>query len=261
MNGRGQGALQLAAKAWYAPVLVGQWAFTAYILYAYLWPALFGDFAAWNGHISNAYQPGETLGNSAVAAHVFLAIAIHLLGPLQLVPSVRARAPGFHRWNGRLFIFAVTVAIVSGAYMLVVRDIGSIFLKSGFILQAVFIAWFAVLAVKNAMARDFATHMRWATRLFLAASAVWFFRVIIMVWFVTTGGVGINTSDGTGPFIDAMSLIQFLPLVIYETYWRVRDGGGVLSRGAMAVFLWIAAAAMVVGVLLATFGMWFPVLG
>nr|MCH9753235.1 hypothetical protein [Alphaproteobacteria bacterium] len=109
--------------------------------------------------------------------------------------------------------------------------------------------------------REIDVHMRWATRLFLAASAVWFFRVMIMIWFVLTGGIGIDTSDGTGWFLDVMSIGQFLPLAIYELYHYLKSNGAASARYAMAGFLWIAAAATFVGVGLATLGMWFPVLG
>lgn len=201
------------------------------------------------------------MGNAAVLAHLALGIIVHVGGPLQLVPSFRKRFPSLHRWIGRAFVAAVIIGTATGAYMLVAREIGAWTLRAGFIIQGILILWFTFYAVRHAMRREISIHMRWATRLFLAASAVWFFRVFIMVWFVTTGGVGIDTSNGTGPFIDAMSFIQFLPLVIYEIYWRVKQNGSANSRLAMSIFLWISAIAIFVGVTLATLGMWFPVLG
>ncbi|MBL4674365.1 MAG: hypothetical protein JKX81_19040, partial [Arenicella sp.] len=98
---RSANALNIAAKAWYAPVLLGQWIFVAYIFYAYGWPVLGGDITAWNDHLSQAYVPGRVVGNMAVAVHLALAVVIHFFGPLQLVPTVRSRFPAFHRWSGR----------------------------------------------------------------------------------------------------------------------------------------------------------------
>lgn len=254
-------ALSVAATAWYTPVLLGQWIFVAYILYAFGWPVLTGDVAAWNDRISEAYVPGRTLGNISVGVHLILAIVIHFFGPLQLVPSVRSRFPKFHRWSGRAFVVCVVIVVAAGAYMLVVREIGAWTLRAGFTVQGLLILWFAWQTVRYARQRKFAVHMRWATRLFLAASAVWFFRVIIMIWFVLTGGIGIDTSDGTGWFIDAMSVLQFLPLALYEAYWRIKVSASSRARFAFAAFLWVAAIATTVGVGLATLGMWFPVLG
>ncbi|MGK0370161.1 MAG: putative membrane protein [Glaciecola sp.] len=253
-------ALSVAATAWYTPVLLGQWIFVAYILHVYGWPILGGDISAWNSHLSEAYVPGRTGGNIAVAVHLGLAIIIHFFGPLQLVPAVRSRFPAFHRWSGRVFVSTVIIVVAAGTYMLVVREIGAWTLRAGFMAQGLFILWFAWQAVRYARQRKFAVHMRWATRLFLAASAVWFFRVIIMIWFVLTGGVGIDTSDGTGWFLDVMSVVQFLPLALYEVYWRIKESSSSRARFVFAAFLWIAAIATAVGVGLATLGMWFPVL-
>ena len=251
----------MAAKAWYIPVLLGQWIFVAYIFYAYGWPLVVGDIAAWNDHLSQAYIPDRLLGNIAVALHLALAVVIHFFGPIQLVPMVRSRFPTFHRWSGRIFVACVVLVVAAGAYMLIVREIGAWTLRVGFSLQGLFILWFAWQAVRYARQRRFDVHMRWATRLFLAASAVWFFRVMIMIWFVTTGGIGIDQSDGTGWFIDAMSALQFLPLALYEVYWRVKAGSSSGAHHVFAVFLWFASIATTVGVAVATLGMWFPVLG
>ena len=254
-------AMTLAGAGWYAPVLVGQFIFAAYVLYAYGAPLIFGEITDWNDHLSQAWMPGRTVGNWAVAAHLGLALIIHIGGPLQLVPAVRRRFPAFHRWTGRAFVAAVIVGVASGAYMLVVREIGAWTLRAGFITQGVLILWFVYYAARHAIRREIDAHMRWATRLFLAASAVWFYRVMIMIWFVLTGGVGIDPSTGTGWFLDIMSVGQFLPLVVYELYVRLKTQGGASARFAMAGFLWIAAAATTVGVALAALGMWFPVLG
>lgn len=252
-------ALSIAATAWYAPVLLGQWIFVAYIFYAYGWPVLEGNIATWNDHLSEAYVPGRSLGNASVAVHLGLAVIIHFFGPLQLVPYVRSRFPAFHRWSGRVFVLCVVIVVVAGAYMLVVREIGAWTLRAGFTVQGLLILWFAWQAVHHARQREFALHMRWAVRLFLAASAVWFFRVIIMIWFVLTGGIGIDTSDGTGWFLDVMSALQFLPLALYEVYWRIKMSSSSRARFAFAAFLWLAAIATTIGVALATFGMWFPI--
>ena len=260
LSPRAAKALSIAAAAWYTPVLVGQWIFVAFILRAYGWPVITGDIAAWNEHLSQAYVPGRSLGNILVAVHLGLAVIIHFFGPLQLVPAIRARFPAFHRWSGRAFVVSVVIGVAAGAYMLVVREIGAWTLRVAFIFQGILVLWFAWQAVGYARQRKFSFHMRWATRLFLVASAVWFLRVMVMIWFVLTGGIGIDRSDGTGWFIDAMSALQFLPLALYEFYWRIKAGKNNRAHFGFAAFLWIAAILTAVGVGLATLGIWFPVL-
>ena len=260
-NRRALKAMTFAASAWFVPVLVGQFIFVAYILHTYGSPLFFGDMTQWNDHLSEAWIAGRTMGNGAVAAHLALAIVVHIGGPLQLIPQVRSRFPRFHRWTGRVFVFAMLVAVVSGAYMMIARDIGEWTLYLGFSTQMIFIIWFAAFTLRHAIRREISDHMRWATRLFLAASAVWFLRILVMVWFVLTGGIGIDQTTGTGWFLDIMSVGQFLPLAGYEIYHRLKSGGTAIARYAMAAFLWFAALATAVGVALATLGMWFPVLG
>ncbi|WOI53381.1 DUF2306 domain-containing protein [Parvularcula sp. LCG005] len=250
--------LSISAAIWYIPVLVGQWIFAAYIIHTYGGSLLSNDLLAWNEHLANAYVPGNHLGNVVVGSHLFLGLIAHLGGPLQLVPSVRKRFPTFHHWNGRIFVVAAILAVFAGLYMLFVRDIGAWAMRLGFLLQSLFILIFAYATLQNAIARRFAVHRRWATRLFLAASAVWFFRVFVMVWFVTTGGVGIDTNTGSGWFLDAMAALQFLPLVGYEVYLRVEASRRNSAKFAASLFLLVAAVAMAVGVTVATLGMWFP---
>jgi len=258
---KSRNVLETSAAAWYSVVLLGQWIFVAYIFYAYGWPMIAGQLSEWNAHLSEAYIPGRHMGNGFVAAHLALAVIIHFFGPLQLVPAVRKRFPTFHRWVGRSFVFGVIVAIASGTYMLIARDIGEWPLFVGFGLQIVLVTWFAWLTVKYARAKKFSIHMRWATRLFLAASAVWFLRVIIMAWFVFTGGIGIDTSDGTGWFLNIMAIAQFTPVLIYEIYIRIKEGTNAKAHYAMTAFMGFATIFTVIGVTFAALGMWFSVLG
>jgi len=153
-------ALEVSAAAWYIVVFLGQWIFVGYILHAYGWPIVEGQLSQWNDHLSEGYVPGRHMGNGIIGAHLALAVIIHFFGPLQLIPAVRKRFPRFHRWIGRAFIMGVTIAIVSGVYMLIARGIGQWPLYLGFGLQSLLIIWFAWQAVKYARARQFNIHMR-----------------------------------------------------------------------------------------------------
>ena len=189
---------------------------------------------------------------------LLLSVIILAGGPLQLIPAVRKRWPKFHRIVGRSYMIAAIITAIVGLYMMFQRDIGGLSTKVGFLAQGVLIAWFASNAFRYARARKIAIHRRWALRLFLAASAVWFFRVILMIWVLLTGGIGIDFTTGKGPFIDFMSIGQYLPLVILEWYFLTQTKGSSRSRGVLAGFLFVATALTALGVGLATIGMWFP---
>ena len=61
-------------------------------------------------------------------------------------------------------------------------------------------------------------------RLFMVVSAVWFFRIGLMFWFLATGGIGIDTETFEGPFLTFMYFGQmFIPLLFLEIYFRAQD--------------------------------------
>ena len=75
-------------------------------------------------------------------------------------------------------------------------------------------------------------------RLFLAASAVWFFRIGLMFWFMTTGGIGIDPETFEGPFLTFMYFAQMaIPLLVLQLYFWAQDS----NRAGLKV-----AAALVV---------------
>lgn len=250
--------LRRSAASWFVTAAIGQWIFLAYVITAYGGSAVQGDFAEWNKYMSGAFKPGETIGNLSAVAHIVLAVVILGGGPLQLIPWIRSRFPAFHRWTGRCYLVAVVSTAIVGLYMLASRDIGELPLTLGFILQGILIAGFATMTLRNALARNIAVHRRWALRLFMVASAVWFFRIILMIWVLFTGGIGIDFATGKGPVLDVMAFGQYLPLVILEIYFRVQDKAAARGRFAMAALLFFAAIVTVLGVAMATLGMWFP---
>lgn len=251
-------ALTRGATSWFVIAAIGQWIFLAYILVFYGSAVVQGNLAAWNENLSGGYVPGETAGNLAAASHLVFALIILAGGTLQLIPQVRNRFPVFHRWTGRMYILSLLLTAVVGLFMLFARDIGEVYLKVGFILQAVLIFWFSANAFRYARARDFRVHRRWALRLFLVASAVWFYRVMLMIWVMTTGGVGVDFSTGKGPFLDFMAFGQYLPLLVLEAYFYAKRAAGRKTQYIMAAFLFFASAATAAGIALATIGMWFP---
>jgi hypothetical protein len=117
-------------------------------------------------------------------------------------------------------------------------------------LDAILILIFAALALRYALARNIAVHRRWAVRLFLAVSGVWFFRVAVFFWILSNHGpVGFNPETFEGPALIAIGFVAyFLPLGVFELYWRAQHSGGTTSRFAVAGTLVVLTLAMAIGV-------------
>ncbi len=253
--------LKAAAGSWFVVAALGQLIFATYVLLFYGRAAVHGDLASWNKVLATGYKPGDALGNTALAVHLFMAVVITVGGPLQLIPKIRSLAPAFHRWNGRLYMITAFLMSLTGLYRIWFRGaVGDLGQHLGISLNAVLILLFAVLATRTAMARDFRTHRRWALRLFLAVNGVWFFRIGLMLSFlVFQRPFGFNPDTFQGPFLTFLAFAQcLLPLAVLELYLRAQEDFGRRARFATAAGIFVLTAATSGGVAMATLGMWLP---
>jgi uncharacterized membrane protein len=247
-------ALKATARIWFLVAASGQALFAFYVTLFYGSSAVHGDVARMKGYVA-----GDTVGNATIMAHLLLAAIVTIGGPLQLVPQIRARAPTFHRWNGRVYLVAAVTAAIAGLYLELGRDhIGSAVSQFAVSLDAVLIIACAAMALRYALARDFTTHRRWALRLFLVVSGVWFFRVMLMFWIAINGGpAGFDPKTFMGPAIDILSFAQYLlPLAVLEVYLRVQRRGGTGARLATSAVLVLLTIAMAAGIFVAFKAFW-----
>ncbi len=253
--------LALSGVLWFLAAAIGQWIFVYYILGHYV-PILAkkGLPGLDESTLPDGYVPGDVIGNIAIAFHVLIAVIIIGGGPLQLMAPIRNRFPAFHRLVGRTYVVVAILTSLAGIYLVSTRGVpGGPLAPIAINLDAVLIIVFAIIAVRFAMARKIDQHRRWAMRLFMVASAVWFFRIGIMFWFMTTGGLGIDTKTFTGPAITFIYFAQMaIPLAFLELYFRAQDSqhAGLKLSAALAIFL--ATGVTIVGVFAATMGMWLP---
>lgn len=254
-------ALGAMAALWLAVTAVGQIIFVLYILGFHGRAVLAGQPELVNKVLPEGYVPGDAVGNTALFLHVALAVAIIVGGLAQLLPALRARAPRVHRWTGRAYVALAVLSSLAGTLMLLTRGtVGGPVMHAGMLFDAVLILVFAFLAVREARARRFDSHRRWALRLFMVVSAVWFFRIGLMAWLMLNGGpVGFDPVTFRGPFLNVLAFAQYLlPLAVLELYLRARGGKNTLLQGATAAVLAVATLFMGVGVAGAAMGMWLP---
>jgi len=250
-----------AARSWFVVAALGQLIFAYYIAVLYGVSALRGDWAAWNSVMPRGLNTGDTVGNIAITVHLLFALILTLGGILQLVPQLRSRMPAFHRWNGRLYLLSGVAAALGGTYLIWVRGtVGDTSQHLATTLNAILIIYFAVMAWRYARARDFVTHRRWALRLFLVMSGVWFFRVGLMLWLlIHQAPVGFDGKTFTGPFLTALAFGQtLLPLLILELYFYAQKRAGTHGRLAMTGLLAVLTLATAVGIAGATMMLWWP---
>ncbi len=254
-------ALTASTRFWFAVVIGGQLLFATYIVLFYGlsgWHGQLGDRAKFLNH---AYVPGDVVGNFAVAMHILFALVINLSGALQLVPQIRTRAPAFHHWNGRVFLFGAVTTGLAGLYMTWFRGtVGDISQHLGSTLDAALIFLCAALTLRYAVAREIAIHRRWALRLFMVTSASWFLRIFLFLWLIVNRGpAGFDPNTFTGPVLTFATFAQYLvPLTVLELYLRVRARDGIASRFAMAGGVFVLTLAMCAGLFAVAMAAWLP---
>jgi tetratricopeptide (TPR) repeat protein len=255
-------ALQAAVRFWFGVTVIGQLVFAFTVASFYGMAAARGDSQqAWSKSITHGYVAGDTMGNFAVATHLFSAVIVILAGTIQLIPQIRERAPFFHRWNGRLYIVTAFTISLAGLYMVWIRgSVGDLPQHLGSSLMAVLIMLCAAMALRYALARDFKTHRQWALRLYLVVSASLFIRAgIFLSLFLNHGPFGFDPTTFTGPFLTFISFAQYLvPLAVLEIYLRAKDRAGAPGRLAMAAGFLVLTIALGVGIFAVTMAIWVP---
>ena len=249
--------LKRSAELWFLTAIAGQWIFVAYIAAHPVYLILSGGLQGLTRtHMPQGYIPGDTAGNLTLAAHVFLAVVIIGGGPLQLIPHIRSRFPAFHRWNGRVYMTGAAVSAAGGFYLTWARPtVGNILQNIAISIDAVLIVMFAVVALRYALARKIDIHRRWALRLFMVVSAVWFLRIGYRLWSYFSGITGIKFER----YFDILVFAQYLvPLAILEIYLRTRDRAGARGLLAMSGTLFGITVIMAFGIYLTTMNMWLP---
>lgn len=266
VHDRAQKLLNMAVRTWFVITTIGQWAFGGYIIAFYGKSTASGDLAKWNEVLPHGYVKGDWPGNLVVGVHVLLAAVLVLGGPLQLLPFVRRSAPLFHRWLGRLYVTTAIIVATGGLVMVWTRGaVGDRVQHVSISIQTIYIVLFAALAWRCARARRFDQHRKWALRLFMVVSGVWFFRIGLMCWLVLNGGpAGFDPRTFSGPFLTALAILVYaLPvsLGMLELYFyaeKTRKHGPIT---AVALLILIVTALMAVGIFGAIAGMWLPRIG
>lgn len=260
---RGESATRIlkgSAVAWFAVAAAGQYFFAYYILVFYGGTAIAGDWAAWTRRLIVGFVEADLIGNLNLVAHMLLAFLITAAGPLQFVPQIRRRFPIFHRWTGRVYVTVAVLISLGALYLVWARGMAGLIPGIGISINGVLIIVCAVFAVRAVLARRIAEHQRWALRLFVMASGVWFFRIGFGFWFVVTEGA----MPGVGPMLDGpfdYFLIfgnYLVPLAVLEIYQYARDRGAPSVKLAASGLVAAGAVVTAIGIFGAAQMFWLP---
>lgn len=160
------------------------------------WRGLTRDLSA----ESRLYWPEAPLATAAMFLHMVGGAALTVLAPVQLVGPIRRRWPRLHRRSGYLVAGLALVTGAAGLFYIGSRGtVGGPEMSVAFALYGAALAAAGLGAVVNARSARFDVHRRWALRLAVLALGSWIYRMHYGIWFVTTGGTGVEP-DFSGLF-------------------------------------------------------------
>lgn len=253
--------LRWMAGSWFVFFFAGQLIFAAYIFSLYWASAFTGHFERWNLATPGLYIKGASFRNALFGVHAVVAGIVTVLGPLQVIPSLRRYAPRLHRVCGRVYVY-LAFAIGLDGIALAWRPgaVGGSVDHLIISINALIILICAFFSIRTAIKRNIAAHNRWAIHLLLAMSGVWLFRVFLLFWLMVCGGpVGFDPETFTGPALTILALMVYVfPQAVVWGYFKARDGLPAVPRLGFSVLLFLVTLCMGAGIFAATMGLWLP---
>lgn len=242
-----QGTLRWSARLLVAVSWISGAIFGAYILIFFGGSALGGNAAQWNESLDGLHDPASLWGTLAIGAHFLTGGILLLLGPVQLIGTVRRALPALHRWLGRLYVLAAALAGAGGLGFIAANGtIGGPLMDVGFGLYGALMILAAERTFTHARARRTERHRAWAIRLFALTVGSWLYRMEYGFWFLTMGRLG-HTGDFRGAFDAVMMFFFYLPnLAVAELFIRARGSVGHRTTTLAAAAVLLATSAFVI---------------
>jgi len=260
-QGQAAKALQRATQCWFILFFTGQVIFALYVLLLYWRSAALGQFERWNTVVTGLYIKGAGFRNAVFAIHIMIAALVSVLGPLQLVSALRRYAPLLHRISGRIYLFSAFVMGADGL-LLIWRPGATGGMTDHIIISinAIIVMVCAYNTFRYAVKMELAVHRRWAIRLVLGMSGVWFFRVFLMCWImINHGPAGFDPDTFTGPFLTFLGIAVYIfPQVIAWYYFKAQETMNAGFKWGFFAVLLLITLCMMMGIFAATMGMWLP---
>lgn len=243
--------------------IAGQGIFLAYLFASYGRAAAAGDLARWSEFSATGWVRGDRVGNGAFIAHLLVAAVVLCAGAIQWLPVVRRRTPGLHRWSGRAYLGACAIGASSGLWLVWARGtVGDWTQHVAISVNALLLLACASMTWRTARARTFGRHREWATRTYLVAGGVFFFRLLLPLWLVIhRAPVGFDPNTFSGPFLTGLAWTVYVvaPLGLYEAY---RYAARTEARAwVMTGVVWTVCAVVFAGIGAATLLLWVPRVG
>ena len=217
----GEIALHWASLLLVTTVWVSAGLFGLYIIAFYAAEFFRGHLDQWSKILPGLYHKNEQGSTVGIGIHFAMGGIILILGSIQLIDAVRIKYPTVHRWIGRIYVTACTIAGIGGLiFIMLTGTIGGTIMDIGFGIYGILMLIAGIQTYRHAAARRLELHRAWALRLYALAIGSWLYRMDYGFWFFLTDAVGHNDTF-TGPFDHVMAFFFYIPnLLVAEIFIR-----------------------------------------
>lgn len=234
-------ALRWSAIALTAVIWVSSAIFGAYIFIHYGGAVPAQTMEDWNATLPKVYEANTPAASAGIGLHFLAGAVLLLLGPVQLIGAIRAKAPAVHRWIGRVYATAAFLAGAGGlAFILIKGTVGGWMMTIAFASYGALMVLAAVETVRHAMARRMDVHRAWAIRLFALAIGSWLYRMGYGLFFAFAGTDNPGHTEAFNGWFDYVMDWAFFvpPLLVAEMFIRAwREQATMLGRVGASVGL------------------------
>jgi uncharacterized membrane protein len=179
----------------------------------------------WPGDSTSAKNPAAALDahfadhRALTLIHILPGMLFMILGPLQFIPSLRAKHPRLHRLLGRIFLTASAILGVAGLAMALRPTIGGLDEKAAILSFGTLFLVCLANALRHALRREFSQHREWMIRGFGIGLAVAAVRPVMGVFFASAVAGG-HTPDPHAFFGKAFWIGFTLSAIVAELWIR-----------------------------------------
>lgn len=200
---------------------------TKKILILIFWLAFFGFFLyryipnAWY-YATKGFPPyaGNTWLNNRLwfALHISAGGFVYAIGILQFTSSIRNRYIKVHRLLGKTYIICSLICILTLSFMIPDNTCKSCRISQAIVTSLWFL--FIVFAYYFIKQRKIVQHQRMMIRSFICAA---YFVTVRVIDKVAMGAFYYFFPDESTAFLISDIFVWFVPLLLFEVYWRVKD--------------------------------------
>ena len=234
-NSRETALKALTITVWISGICFAVFATGHYVRHAWM-----DEWELWDLSDLHLYRPAQPFANMLMVTHLIGGSLLMLLGPIQLIPSIRRWYLSFHRWTGRIYVTTalVTALAVSTFVVLYRTSRNDVYEDVGNVVLGISMMICATQSYRHVRNGRIEQHKWWSYRLYALVLAALLYRLYVVVYFAL---ILFTPWTGSRFIFESLFFLFFLPNLMLVQLYRQVPHTTRLSKVLYSASLYIAA--------------------